>query len=103
MLEFSDNFVKGFDFLKKLLLMIHWPSLSRVPHLELPILFISGREDYLVQPEMMDKLFQAAEKTKYKVFFRVENGDHNDTWHKGGEDYMSEISNFMKEAVEMFK
>ena len=53
-----------------------------------------GRDDQphsgVVPAEHMLQLFDAATSATDKVFHRVPDGMHNDTWLKGGEEYWTE-------------
>lgn len=79
--------------------MIHWSSIDSIRNIKVPTLFISGRADRLINPEMMDRLYQAAEKSTFKRMYKVETGEHNDTWIKGGEDYFEEFDDFIQKCV----
>ena len=94
--DFSENFIKDAYWMKKLLLMIDWPSVNSIQNIKTPILFISGRKDRVVRFELMDRLYEAASDTTFKRIFKVENGEHNDTWIKAGDDYWEEISTFVE-------
>ena len=93
--DFSESFIMGAYWLKKILLMIDWPSINSIQSITTPILFISGRKDKIVKYELMDRLHQAAGNSKFKRMFKVEDGEHNDTWIKAGDDYWDEISTFV--------
>jgi fermentation-respiration switch protein FrsA (DUF1100 family) len=50
----------------------------------MPILYITGDKDVLVPHEMSLKLFNLSEKAVFKDLYIVKNGEHNDSWFKGG-------------------
>lgn len=72
-----------------------WDSLSVIPSIETPILFISGLLDELVPPQHVMQLHDAAVKCRIKHFFVVENGTHNDTYFRGGRRYREAIRSFV--------
>lgn len=51
--------------------------------LSVPTLFISGRRDKLVPPEMMDELFESC-GSSFKRKVQILDGSHNETWNKIG-------------------
>lgn len=59
-----------------------------------PTLFISGRQDKLVPPKMMDKLFEAC-GSSFKRKVQILDGTHNETWNKSG--YYQQIFTFLEE------
>jgi len=65
--------------LKSLVLRISWSSLSLIPRITCPILFISGLRDELVPPQHMRRLHDAATKSIHRVWHGVPLGTHNDT------------------------
>jgi abhydrolase domain-containing protein 13 len=72
-----------------------WNSLTEISSVETPILFISGLRDELVPPAHMKTLYEAATKSRKKLFVTVANGTHNDTWFRGGHAYREAIRNFV--------
>ncbi|KAL8269737.1 hypothetical protein Esti_006336 [Eimeria stiedai] len=71
---------------------------DKVRSLTLPFLFISGRQDELVPPWHMDRLFNAC-AARVKLREDVEEGGHNDTWEAGGESYYKKMRQFIEEAL----
>ena len=59
------------------------------------MLFISGRLDELVPPEMMDTLYDSAVKAEFKDMVHIEFGGHNSAWQSGGDKYTRSIKQFM--------
>ena len=60
------------------------------------MLFVSGLKDEIVPAEHMLQLFDAATSATDKVFHRVPDGMHNDTWLKGGEEYWTAKRSFFE-------
>ena len=81
--------------LKSLILRIEWNSKDLIKDLEVPMLFISGRNDQIVPPIQMDTLFEQAKKSKYTDMFRIEFGTHNESWLMGGDEYYTKIKEFI--------
>jgi len=70
-----------------------WDSLAIIRTIKnIPILFISGTNDELVPPFMMQKLFDAT-VTPYKELRKIHNGTHNESWLIYG--YDDHIRNFL--------
>jgi pimeloyl-ACP methyl ester carboxylesterase len=65
---------------KGLILCNHWPSILRISSICVPILFVSGRNDRVVPPSHMDRLYRAASQAPYKVMHEVPSGSHGGTW-----------------------
>lgn len=72
---------------KWLVLRIKWDSISMIPSLTQPIMFISGDRDELVPSFHMKNLYEAATKSAFRYMFSVVGGTHNDTWAKAGRKY----------------
>ncbi|CAI2375430.1 unnamed protein product [Moneuplotes crassus] len=75
-----------------------WPSIKNIDRITTPIFFISGRKDSLIPPKQMDRLYNAAVRSKKKYFFEVKNGEHNDTWcvNIDGENLLSPLPSTIK-------
>ena len=71
-----------------------WRNIDRVQELRsnFPIMFISGLQDELVPPVMMQELIDVCASTE-KTVVRFENGTHNTTWMCPG--YYRAISKFI--------
>jgi len=54
MSDMVSEVVKFLGFMKWIVLWNYWPSIDRIKEIHTPILFISGRQDELVPPYMMD-------------------------------------------------
>lgn len=89
-----DRLLPYIAFAKRLVLRIDWNSDEKIQKLKQAILFISGSNDELVPPFHMKKLYELATSSKYKDFFLVLSGTHNDTWDVAGIEYY-EVSNLI--------
>lgn len=76
----------------------NWDSLKRIRSIRLPIMFISGLRDELCPPEHMRILYLNAVAAKFKVMHTVADGQHNDTWWRGGSHYRQAIRDFVARA-----
>ncbi|XP_011502523.1 PREDICTED: alpha/beta hydrolase domain-containing protein 13 isoform X2 [Ceratosolen solmsi marchali] len=69
-------------------------SIYKIHSISVPTLFISGRQDKLVPPKMMDELFEAC-GSNFKRKIQILDGTHNETWNKSG--YYQQIFIFLEE------
>ena len=86
-------------FVKWMILNNYWASIDLVSRLECPLLFVSGSLDELVPYEMTEKLHQSAVTSAYKELYIVEDGTHNDTWHRGGREYIARLKQFIEKSM----
>jgi hypothetical protein len=84
---------------KALVLRINWPTVSLIPRLQHPMLFISGERDELVPRAMMVRLHNAATGAEFKDLYSVADGMHNDTFQKGGTEYCARIAAFIQRVL----
>lgn len=75
-----------------------WDSLSLMPRIRIPTLFLSGLKDELIPPEQMRALFEACESER-KLLFTVPEGTHNDTDEVGGRRYYDAFSRFISDTL----
>ena len=73
--------------IKPYVLRMKWNSDELISRVKQPILFLSGARDRLVPPFHMKRLYDLATATRLREMYVVSNGDHNDTWEKGGIQY----------------
>jgi len=74
-----------------------WKNHEKVQEVTSPILFLSGRSDTIVPPEMMDLLKNAATSAKEAKLVEFPTQGHNDTMD--GEGYADAIKAFVTEHV----
>ena len=60
-------------------------------------------KDEIVPRDHSKRLFEAATGAQFKRMYECEQGDHNNTWMQGGEDYISAFKNFFVAAEEATK
>lgn len=93
--DMVDHIFSYLKMFKDLILRIEWNSIGLIKKLHVPIFFISGRNDQIVPPIQMDRLFEAAKNSEYKDIFKVEYGTHNESWVQAGDDYYYRIKDFI--------
>ncbi|GAB4304831.1 MAG: alpha/beta hydrolase [Oscillatoriaceae cyanobacterium] len=76
------------------LLTDRFDSLSKVPHLQMPVLFIHGTADETVPYAMSQTLFAAAPQPKQ--LFTVPGAGHENLAKLSGETYLQTIRDFME-------
>jgi fermentation-respiration switch protein FrsA (DUF1100 family) len=72
-------------------------SLSKVPRLRAPVLFVHGDVDAIVPVEMGRSLYEASPEPK--EWYNIRGAGHNDTLMVGGREYFSRLANFVRKHV----
>jgi pimeloyl-ACP methyl ester carboxylesterase len=70
-------------------------SITKIRHINVPVLFLSGERDELVPPQMMQKLHEECQSSK-KQLVLFSDGQHNTTWFSN--NYASHIRHFLTEC-----
>lgn len=101
----SDMVGKVFPWLnwepmKTIMLKMRWNSVEEVKSIESPMMLIGGKLDEVVPHEQHGRLVDAATKARFREVVIVEDGTHNDTWMKGGDEYWEAWNNFIKRALD---
>eukprot|EP00484_Ammonia_sp_Unknown_P019921 CAMPEP_0197028592 /NCGR_PEP_ID=MMETSP1384-20130603/8243_1 /TAXON_ID=29189 /ORGANISM="Ammonia sp." /LENGTH=290 /DNA_ID=CAMNT_0042457613 /DNA_START=409 /DNA_END=1281 /DNA_ORIENTATION=- len=74
----------------------NWNSASKVNEINLPSLYLSGLSDELIPPKQMKQLFKFAKsKSVLPVMQKYQEGDHNSTWQRAGQQYWDDIVAFI--------
>ncbi|MGD2215449.1 MAG: alpha/beta hydrolase [Gemmatimonadales bacterium] len=73
-------------------------SISKVPDLRSPALFIHGEKDTIVPARMGRRLYEAAAEPK--DWYEVRGADHNDMLMIGGAEYFRRLIDFVKRYVD---
>ena len=71
----------------------HYDTLSVIPNVNSPVLFLHGEDDELVPFAHGERLFRAAREPK--AFQALAQTGHNDTFQTGGEVYWGAIEGFL--------
>lgn len=69
-------------------------SLGKIDRIDCPKLFIHGDQDEVVPYEMGRRLYAKAKEPK--TFYHVKGGDHNNLLDIGGEEFLRQVSKFLK-------
>lgn len=72
-----------------------WDNSEVISRLRHPILFIAGERDELVPHFHMLKLYDNASRSSLRRWHPVKSGTHNDTWLRGGAEYLQELVKFI--------
>ena len=91
-----DMAVRQFPFLPRFVIRTRMDSLSKIPAIDSPKLFIHSRSDEVVPYALGRKLFEAAPEPKR--FYEVVGAGHNETWLVGGEAYFASLREFLAEC-----
>jgi len=70
-------------------------SITNIRHIKVPVLFLSGEQDELVPPQMMQKLHEECQSSK-KQLILFSDGQHNTTWLSN--NYTNQIRHFLTEC-----
>lgn len=84
------------SFLKGLILRLKWESNIKIKEITKPILFVSGLQDEIVPAQQMTTLFRAAVSSSQKEMVTFADGTHNDTWMRGGSEYLQKLKTFLE-------
>ncbi len=94
----SEMSRRNFPFLPASLLLRHrFDNLSKIAHVDCPILIGHGRKDALIPFAMAEKLANAAHAPLMK--FSVDDAGHNDFFAVGGNQVLAAIKTFVERSV----
>jgi len=88
----------AFKCLKDRFLRLRWHSIDRIRDVEVPLLFLCGEKDEVVPPDHMVRLEKSAVRSKSHRLELFAEGQHNDTWEKGGDRYWEAQAGFVAEC-----
>jgi fermentation-respiration switch protein FrsA (DUF1100 family) len=88
-----DMAARHFPFVPKALIRTKMDSLSKIPDVTAPKLFIHSTADEVAPFELGRRLYEAAPEPKR--FHQVDGAAHNDTWAVGGRGYFAAIRDFV--------
>ncbi|HWN98873.1 MAG TPA: alpha/beta hydrolase [Blastocatellia bacterium] len=81
-------------FLPRAFLHTKMDSLSKIPQVGCPKLFIHSRSDEVVPYELGRRLYEAAQEPKQ--FYEVKGAPHNSTYVVGGKAYLDALQSFVE-------
>jgi len=96
-----DHIFPFLTYFKHIIQRIYWPSIERIPLVKIPILFLIGSNDEIVPAAHNNRLHDAAILAEFKTIYVVQGGTHNDTWFKGGKDYIYAVKDFIDKTQEV--
>lgn len=79
---------------KKFIQRVFYPTIDRIDKVTSNILFVRGMNDEIVPSDHSRRLMEKATQAKSKTIYECPNGDHNNTWKIGGEDYIKAFKDF---------
>lgn len=88
---------------KSLILAIRWSSVSIVPTLSCPVLYLAGSRDEIVPHSQMLKLHQLTNRSILNRLHVINRGTHNESWSQGGEMYWDAFKSFLAGAISISK
>ena len=92
--DMVDHLMPLVAIFRKFIQRIFWPSIDRIGNVTAPLCMIRGMKDEIVPCSHSKTLYDAASKSKFKVFHEFPEGDHNSTWKIGGETYIKYLKEF---------
>jgi len=98
--DMVDQLMPMVAIFKKLIQRVFYPTIDRIGKIENHILFVRGIKDEIVPSDHTDRLFEQAKKATSKRIYACPEGDHNNTWKIGGEEYVSAFRDFFKHCEE---
>ena len=92
--DMVDNLMPLVAKFKTFIQRVFYPSIDRIPQITTPILFIRGLKDQIVPCTHSERLHKAAKNAPFKMLHSVVEGDHNDCFQKGGQEYVDAHKQF---------
>lgn len=86
--------------IRKYLLKSKYESINLVKEIKIPVLFCRSENDELIPKEMMDKLYDECRNCRFKEYYVIKGGNHNDGFRTDMEGYSKVFKNFMKKCGE---
>lgn len=83
----------------RLILHQRFDSISKVRSLAMPVLFLHGTLDRIVNYKMSRQLYYAAPEPK--TLFFIPGGDHFSIYRPGKDSYLLAIKNFMEQLIKL--
>ena len=92
--DMVDQLMPMVALFKRFIQRIFYPTIDRMDKITNHLLFVRGMQDEIVPSDHTQRLFNKATKAASKTVYECPNGDHNNTWKIGGEDYIAAFKNF---------
>lgn len=96
-----DHLMPLLSHFKRLVLRMKWDNHNIITRVGHPILFFAGEQDELVPHAHMVQLYDLAARSSMKRWVPIKNGTHNDTWLRGGTNYLDQLAAFITECTDV--
>ena len=83
---------------KLIFLSLEWKTIDIIPNVDVPLFFVTGKNDEIAPSEMTQTLYDAAQSAMFKEIFTAAKGSHNDTWAAEMGNYLRRMKEFMDRA-----
>jgi len=81
----------------------HWDNRALVVDLNLPILYIAGRNDGIVPYEQTKELYDLSKKVNFKNQYIVPTGRHHNLFYTGASTYAANITTFIFKSLDKYE
>ena len=89
-------------YFRKYLLKSNWDSKSIISKIKFPVLFCRSENDELIPKSQMDLLFNLCNNCKFKDYYVIKNGNHNEGYISDRIGYAKALNNFFKKCEENY-
>lgn len=89
-------------YFRKYLLKSNWDSKSIISKIKFPVLFCRSEKDELIPKSQMDLLFNLTNNCKFKDYYVIKNGNHNEGYISDRIGYAKALNNFFKKCEENY-
>ena len=100
--DLVDNLYPILFYFKQYLLKSNWDSKSIISKIKYPVLFCRSEKDELIPKSQMDLLFNLINNCKFKDYYVIKNGNHNEGYISDIIGYTDALKNFFKKCEENY-
>ena len=100
--DLVDNLYPILIYFRKYLLKSNWDSKSIISKIKYPVLFCRSEKDELIPKSQMDLLFNLINNCKFKDYYVIKNGNHNEGYISDIIGYADALKNFFKKCEENY-
>ena len=100
--DLVDNLYPILIYFKQYLLKSNWDSKSIISKIKFPVLFCRSENDELIPKSQMDLLFNLCNNCKFKDYYVIKNGNHNEGYISDRIGYAKALNNFFKKCEENY-
>ena len=101
--DLVDSLYPILIYFRKFMLKSLWDSKNIISKIKYPILFCRSEKDELIPKEQMDLLFNLCEKCKFKEYYTIKNGNHNEGYISDMEGYAIALNKFFTKCEENYR